>query len=102
MSQSAPRLHFKVIAEEHQLTIKCPKCRLTSFVSGLLDSSITKLVLKDESNNILSSYTALHCTANTFLQKVNKSITDFNESQLLELFFIASDKEKLVNSITVC
>ena len=94
------------VDEDSASTIKCGKCKLTTFVNELLDSSITKLVLKDDLSYSLYTYTVLNTTMNTFLQKfANKIVTDFSESELLNLFsgkkfqFTVSEKEKLVSQI---
>jgi len=97
----------KIQVDDNTTTVKCNKCKLTVFANALLDSSVTKLIIKDFSSQ-MHTYTALNTTMDTFLHKVaNKSVTDCDDEQLLEFFayktfeFTVSEKEKLVSSITV-
>ena len=94
------------IVDHNVATIKCHKCNLSTFLNRLLDSSVTKFVLKDDLNK-LCTYNVLDIAMKTFLQNVaNTVITDFIETQLLEYFstktfrFTVSDKDELVSSIT--
>ncbi|XP_078368422.1 uncharacterized protein LOC144652265 isoform X7 [Oculina patagonica] len=111
-------VHFKTcifcnmkiqISDNDSTATKCSNCKMTVLTSQLRESTLSKIVIKEQADDFPVTYTALESVLNTFLTSVKKpNIKTFTELELLTLLasyqklnFTVSQKEKLVSNISV-
>ena len=97
------------IADAEATTVKCSNCKMAVLASQLGHSTLSKIVIKEDTHDSLVTYTLLDSVLNTFLVSLKlPNVKTFTEVELLNLFasyqtvyFTVSEKEKLINNISV-
>ena len=97
------------IADDEATTVKCSNCKMAVLVSQLGHSTLSKIVIKEDTHDSLVTYTLLDSVLNTFLVSLKlPNVNTFTEVELLNLFasyqtvyFTVSEKEKLISNISV-